>query len=603
MPGHPVIRVDRHRWYLAVDALYAERKPHIDWRQLLPATGGSKHQREYMLGSMKGLLSAMIDLPESARIQTMSHGTVRNHFVRLCTLVKWMTARDIWRLSELQPEDLSEFLAARTGRNGVDKPRAPTVHRWMSLFVRMWELRTDYTAPLRFDPTPLFPDVLLRVRPVPGTRWKPLDESVALPLINDAVRWIEDHGEFIADLSQLLWHYRRTSVGLTRHEAKQRVRTLLDVWSSAERIETLRQILKMPKVGSYRVLRYAISLTEGACVTVLLFLLGMRISELLRLDSDCLLAEPGDSIETYRVNGVAAKKSGKTRSWVAPPPVATAIRTLQRLHAGARERDQSNALFLNGPPTNFKLAFPGRWTPSIPPNRMRRFSQAPFRSSWPDSVRLHPHVARKTFARFVVLRDKRALESLAHHFGHTHRAITDSHYVGADIELAHLLDEENRRDLTTSLKDLLSSPSLGGKAGAALVEMRDKFEAELRGKVSLNSVVNRLIEQGVVLAPCDWGYCVYAQSHSACHGGAAGPNEVNRSPDVCAGCSNFTATEKHRSWWEARLIREQAFLANETLPQQTRILVAKRAQATEDVLRGIVNGARPVPNRKGRVKG
>ncbi|WP_316677978.1 hypothetical protein [Ralstonia chuxiongensis] len=217
--------------------------------------------------------------------------------------------------------------------------------------------------------------------------------------------------------------------------------------------------------------------------------------------------------------------------------------------------------------------------------RIKMFADAPHRCSSPAVVRLHPHVARKTFARFVVLRDKRALEALSYHFGHTHMMITDGCYVGADIELAKLMNEEARKDLAHGLEDILRSGALAGKASRSLQTfMRDAQSGRYRGRRTLQSLVSKLINEGVQLAPCDWGYCVYSQSLSACRGTASGPNEENRSPEVCAMCANFVVTEKHRLWWSERQERDALFLSENGIPEQSRQWVSRRQAGTEKVL-------------------
>jgi hypothetical protein len=215
---------------------------------------------------------------------------------------------------------------------------------------------------------------------------------------------------------------------------------------------------------------------------------------------------------------------------------------------------------------------------------MLTFARASFRENSPTVGRLHPHVARKTFARFVVLRDKRALETVAYHFGHIHQSVTDGHYVGSDIELAKLVAQEGRKDLAKGLTDLLNARFVSGKAGAAIFSMKTSAAKEFRGRKGLQQLVEKLIDDGVQLAPCDWGYCVYSQALSACSGDSRGPNAIRRSPDVCAGCKNFAVTEKHRPWWESRLHNDDSFLDRKDLPQQTINWVAGRRANTERII-------------------
>jgi hypothetical protein len=218
--------------------------------------------------------------------------------------------------------------------------------------------------------------------------------------------------------------------------------------------------------------------------------------------------------------------------------------------------------------------------------RIKRFSGTARWNKTSEAPKLHPHSARKTFARFVVLRDKRALESLSYHFGHTHRLITDGFYVGSDIELEKMISEEGRRDLANGLEDILRSGAIGGKAGNVLSTFRrNAVSGKFRGRRALSSLVDKLIEEGIQLAPCDWGYCVYSQSLSACRGSERGPNEANRSSDICSGCANFVATERHRVWWSNRLERDAAFLCQSGIAEQSRQWVKKRMIGTEKVLR------------------
>jgi hypothetical protein len=129
--------------------------------------------------------------------------------------------------------------------------------------------------------------------------------------------------------------------------------------------------------------------------------------------------------------------------------------------------------------------------------KMKVFANAKFRDDAPLTARLHPHAARKTFARFVVLRDKRALGALAHHYGHTHRLYTDTNYIGSDIELATMISEENRRDLAVGLTDILRSSNLSGKASGLLraVVTNETQSRSLRGRKAIARLAERLIDE------------------------------------------------------------------------------------------------------------
>ena len=92
----------------------------------------------------------------------------------------------------------------------------------------------------------------------------------------------------------------------------------------------------------------------------------------------------------------------------------------------------------------------------------------------------------------------------------------------------------------------------------------------------LTEAVERLIESGIRLAPCNWGYCVYRKELSACSGDDNGPTELWRNPDVCSECMNFCPTAKHLPWWEDRAARSEEFLKRADLPAMTRSHVQGR---------------------------
>ncbi|MDR6493182.1 integrase [Paraburkholderia terricola] len=585
-----VVRKTREHWYLAVDALYENKVASIDWNSFLPATGGTKHQREYLLRSIKGLLTGMIEAPRQTRGDKLAHSTVLNWTFEVRRLVNWMTSREIWRFSALTGEDVATYIE----RCGVKDDGSGNVAQF-TFFIRvrflqdMWELRRHYVGPLRVNPA--FLDGELRQPLRSRSSWKALDESVALPLIGDAIRWIETHGEYLLSVRQRRWDLTRRWVGVTKGARQRKILEFYEDIEQEPGLQLLRQKLKMGACKTFGVLREALGLTDGACFILFLFLEGMRVSELVRLDSGCLRTERSpDGREHKRLHGIAAKQGGKHRTWITCDPVAEAVNYCERASSGARKALGIKALFINH---RHGIAALGKAAVRIPrgvvATRMRRFANSPHRSS-PHLSRLHPHVARKTFARFVVSRDKHALESLAYHFGHVHRAITDSYYVGSDIELHKLLAEEARSDLVRGLTDLLDSRYLGGKAGASMEIVKRSLRTTFRGKKGLKKIVEKLIEDGVQLAPCDWGYCVYSQALSACRGDERGPNEARRSPDICSGCANFAVTERHRAWWEVRMDRDDEFLTQEGLPEQTVLWVQQRRANTARLLSGLNEG-------------
>lgn len=574
-----VIERTRYTWELAVDALYDGKRAKIDWRTFLPHSGGSKHQREYLLCSLRGLFVALIEAPRQMRSDRISHSTVLNWYYAMRRMTRWMTSRNIWRFSSLSPQDVAEYIEycdIRDDRKGCVSRH--TLYFRLQLLQEMWEFRRSYPGALRVNPATIDVDVIRKSKPGISS-WRALDEDEAIPLIGDAIMFIRSHCAYLTSVRKRRWQLDRSAVGIEKRTKAFRVRKLYKALGDEPGLKLLRDELNMHRENVHVVLRRAFALADGACFNLILFTEGMRVSELVRLDTGCLKhGSLADGTAVNRLHGIAAKKGAKRRSWIATDEVAEAINYLDESFSGQRKAFGLEALILNnsdGGSGSTLGCRPVRARRGVVATRMQLFAKAPERRVRVEQ-RIHPHVARKTFARFVVCRDKHALEALAYHFGHIYQSITDGSYAGSDIELQKLLGEESRRDLERALTDLVTSPNVGGKAGAAISTIREGTRSNFRGKRGVRRLVEKLIADGVQLAPCDWGYCVYSQALSACHGDSRGPNEARRSPDICAGCQNFAVTERHRPWWEARLDREDQFLSNPDLPTQTIALVSRR---------------------------
>ena len=96
-----------------------------------------------------------------------------------------------------------------------------------------------------------------------------------------------------------------------------------------------------------------------------------------------------------------------------------------------------------------------------------------------------------------------------------------------------------------------------------------------------------LVDAGLTLGVCDWGFCVYRQQLSACLGTATAPNPVRSEPSTCARCQNFTVTEKHRDYWQEQVLRCEALLNEPALPTQTLKIARMRLTEALAILRSL----------------
>ncbi|MEM8511681.1 integrase [Massilia sp. MP_M2] len=579
---------NRSKWVFESTALYDNQDSTIVWANLIPLSMGTKHQRNYLMKSMKGFfVASSISMVTGAQYD---QSTLQVRYRYIVTLVRWMVAKNLWRLSALTTSDFVDFMQGRRGKFHTHRPAESSIENWLTVAELMWLHRQQYVGSIRFYPTILRGEIYARCRPTTPRPFKAIPEEAALPLIQDALVWIERYGPYVTSLTAQFWEAKYAQVGLSRKEKYTRSKEFFDSLESDKNFISIKNMLAPDMVKGYDILTKAVMHTQGATIVVLLFVLGLRNRELVRLDSNCISVEHELSGDAYYIHGIAAKKGGQARKWAIFEPIVQIVRNIIEQSALLRKYSGSKALFLHGSrPLSSPRLKGKRIEPLSVAKRMRLFAIAPYRSERPIISRLHPHAARKTFSRFAVKRDKNALEPMAWQYGHAYAQFTDGVYVGSDIELVEMMHEDDRAELARSLESLLRSERIGGKAGVALEKARDEFCQHLRfkGKAALRTLVKRLIAEKVQIAPCDWGFCVYSMPLSACEGSETGPNIAKRSPEICAGCTNFVVSEKNAFWWNSRIVRDERYLNESNLPEQSVALVSRRLSISRRVLASI----------------
>ncbi|MFM0178743.1 site-specific integrase [Paraburkholderia aspalathi] len=581
------------RWVLKPYQEYARNSRHLDWSTFLKGVeGGTKHQREYLLMAVRELFKAIV-IDSELRRGELGAGTIFGLFAQLKAFVRWFGSKGIWRFSMITADDLEEYLRIRlsNGREGTRSSRN-TMQAHLHLLGLMWELRGSYTSPLGFDPLRYSAITSLRDLGRQKGRWRPISEDVALPLLKDALNWLQNHGRQVLGLCSSIPPSRM--YGISPEKARKMVR---DAMRAAEASGAGRQIvdqLGMQNVRFKAVIEAAMRETIGAALFACLMLTGMRISEVLSMTTHFEDLSGADRDVPYRyVVGRPAKSHRSQRKWVVPPVVIEILRLVESLNGNRWRAGGVQYIFLRRrkgsliPPTTRIV---GMMTRMSAVRYVKQFILSHARTeSHEEADWFHPHRLRKTFAQYVVLRNKASLESLAHHYGHLYTAVLDGAYVGSDIGMAQLLAEENQRELTKCLTEIVSSKKLGGKAGERVEQALLRIQSRFRGSTSVSSAVDELIDEGVVVAPCDWGYCLYVSDLSSCNGSAKEPNAVQRNPTTCGGCANFVVTPEHRVWWERKYASEQSFLLRNDISEQAREVVAIRFRTTASVLSSLIN--------------
>ena len=123
---------------------------------------------------------------------------------------------------------------------------------------------------------------------------------------------------------------------------------------------------------------------------------------------------------------------------------------------------------------------------------------------------IHPHMFRRTFARYVVRYDTTNLLALKEHFKHISLSMTD-HYVGNDLELWMLLEEETDSASFESFDKALRADQLAGPGGVRLRKKVDqaiaegRLEKDFRGEAGSHlrrRMIVDLVEAGQRIYPC-----------------------------------------------------------------------------------------------------
>ncbi|NTX30345.1 site-specific integrase [Burkholderia pyrrocinia] len=582
-----IVMVGRNVWRVRGDSLSPEKEFLLRWDSVLLKGCGTKYQRATLLNSAKVFfLSKYGD--ENIRGEEYSPRTIERAFKDIKTILRWMVRRSIWKFSKLSLTDVLEFISDRRARSAGDDdcPSNRTIGKWVNFFSEMWEIRNQYPCSLKIDVSEVEDEILASIKSRVDRPWKALDDELAIYLISGALSWIDEFGSFIVDVVHASWEQGKSEIGKTKKERSSMSEKFYNEISECEEFGRLKSKMRCD-MQPYKLLSVALTLTEGACALLLLMLVGFRVSELLALNIDCLIEEAdADGSSLGYIKGTAAKKGGKQRRWVAGDPVQKLVRYLIALTSFRKTVSRrSGALLVTRSPGSplFRRNVPmRRLDRSGLVRRIKLFVCGGLIEGIPRARRFHPHMARKTFAQLAVRRDKSNLEPVAAQLGHALQSFTDKIYVGRDYELEKLLAEANRRELAEALEDLLTCSDIGGKAAPAFMRTREDV-ARFRGRKSLNLLIDKLIEQGVVIVPCHWGYCVYSRAHSRCDGDQSGPNEIKRAPDVCSGCHNLCVTPKQRAWWERRARDQEVFLSRD-LCEQTRVIVQRRLSGARSVL-------------------
>ncbi len=551
------------------------------------------------------LLESSKQLIALIRTRSLSTGlsqrasTVRSYFTYLRELVRWMDREGVARFADLDATAVLQFQRTVASRPGVAGATlsATTVQKYLYLLFYLYRFRDDLEDALKVDPFPgqsLGAAAKVRDGDIPRLPYTP--ENVASALIQGAIKSVERASQ-VLDAREVFAKAiaQAQQEGTSKHLLTQAAAQALQEWDRCHPGGD------MPAIASTNDLMQRVDMLYAACFVVIAYLVGPRVSEILHLRVGCVQGRSGDSANSddpvSLIVGTIfkgeAQYHGRRHEWVAPPAAVQAVAVLELLSAAHRARSARQDLWLRRREvgvSEWRLDFAGPLElPTIGRinNLLSRFSGwlgLPQHDGKP--WRLTSHQGRKTFARFVALRDRSALFALAQHLGHRDRSVTDLCYAGNDYRLNCEIDAAILEQSVAAWEHMLAAPGLGGRAGAEIIARRPRFRGA-RLKQDIKSYALMLVDAGLVLGVCDWGFCVYREEHSACLGNTAGPNPQRREPSTCARCKNFSVSVQHRLYWVEQVSRNEALLNEPALPIQTLRIVRDRLNEARSLIRAI----------------
>jgi len=575
-------------WVFKPTNALEERSPiRVHWDFTLPDGDRFTDDRFASLLESSRQLIALIRSSSLSTGLAQRASTAAGNFKLLRELLRWMNRTGFARFADLDATALLQFhrtIAERSG-HGRAGLSPTTVQQYLRLFTYLYRFRDQISDALRVDPFPgRTHGEVAGVYGAEIRHWPYTPDDIAVALVQGAIELVANGA------SRILRAKRVYAEAMTR--AAQRGCSAIGCTCAAKRalqqsgIEPSGDVQSIHTVAD---LAQAIDMLYAACFVVISYLVGPRVSEILHLEAGCVQLR-GDGRADGAIPVIVgaifkrqAEYTGKPHEWVAPPPAVQAISVLEALSADHRAQSGRSQLWLRrgqwSGATEWQnvcpdtLGIPSTWRMSLLLRRLARWLDLPEHKGKP--WQLSTHQGRKTFVHFAALRDGSALLALAQHLGHHERAVTDHSYVGTDYRLAREIDSEILEQSAVAWEHMLATPGLGGRAGAEIMAKRPRFRGA-RLKQDVKSYARLLVESGLVLGVCDWGFCVYREDSSACLGNAVGPNPVRREPSTCARCANFAVSSQHRPYWVEQVRRHEALLDEPALPLQTLRIARER---------------------------
>ncbi|KAF1727545.1 hypothetical protein [Pseudoxanthomonas japonensis] len=444
----------------------------------------------------------------------------------------------------------------------------------------------------------------------------PLPDQVAIPILNTAIRMIDESSDGLMSAMEALlgirgfakdWEQIRPVDRMALYAKLNELATTLSVpmpnGAGAE-FPLSQQVTKLDADGRefvldspLVVLRYLLTSCVAACSIVLQAGTGLRSHELLSLKAlpvkddgwpSCLSKRVSRDgmIELFYVEAITSKRGKpRTAEWIVGarpagsnylPPTVRAILAVTRLLATFRELGEISDLFVVLK-TNGGLPAVGTSVRPMTNGYLARFQRA-FVLNWVDlsalsspdheaykQGRLRPHQWRPTFATFVFRTNPTMLKAISEHFKHVSDAITSKYYIGNDPTFLAACDDAQTMAAVQVLRSITfkGAPVVGGFS-RYVDEMRKELKLHLvdeQAKFDEQGALRYVSEEEIVIWNTSYGRCWSSQlpTKSLCNQRAGASVLASTSPnlaiahvELCAGCSCLEISTEHAAYWIER---------------------------------------------------
>ena len=193
---------------------------------------------------------------------------------------------------------------SRPQHNAPDPNFPKDYYVWYSLVVDAWRTRGSDWIGLSFDPRTFRRLNKWTTAGRRNQRWEPLEERAAISLVKDAITWVETIAPLLTPLLRKIHASRTETLDFSRSKFRTDTTALMKDLEQTEGYLALREYLGFPSIPTVLLIHKAMRLTQGAALTLILFLCGTRVSEAANLSPNCLTqATHSDGFEYAYIQG------------------------------------------------------------------------------------------------------------------------------------------------------------------------------------------------------------------------------------------------------------------------------------------------------------